>query len=177
MPTTTTHLVYYPAGTAVPNIPVQEQTQAESVEAALNKITKAPTIICEKVTNQLCSGTVGTYVDVTWNVEILKQGITHSASSASFTVTDSGIYNITCRVAFNDPAAAGTIVANINGTDKKTTLTDAKSNSDAYAKPEFSASLKLTAGDVVKIRAKSTLASCTITADESSFQMSKVVVY
>jgi hypothetical protein len=177
MPTTTTHLIYYPNGSAVPNVPVQDQTQAESVEAALNRITKAPTVVCEKVGNQLCSGTVGSYVDVSWNTEIVKQGITHAANSASFVVPESGVYQIIARVSFYDPQATGTIVANINGIDKKTTLTDAKADPSAYSKPEFSAALKLTAGDIVKIRAKGSLASLTITADECSFQMSKVVVY
>lgn len=177
MPTTTTHLIYYPSGTSVPNVPVQDQTQAESVEAALNKITKAPMVICEKTGNQLCSGTVGTYVDVAWNNEIVKQGITHAASSASFTITESGVYQIIARVSFADPNATGTIVANINGVDKKTTLTDAKSVPEAYSKPEFSAALKLSAGDVVKIRAKGSIASLTMTGDECSFQLSKVVVW
>jgi hypothetical protein len=177
MPTTTTHAIYYPSGTAVPNVPVQDQTQAESVEAALNKITKAPMVICEKTGTQLCSGTVGTYVDVIWQTEIVKQGITHAANSASFTVTESGVYQIIARGSFADPNATGTIVANINGVDKKTTLTDAKSDPSAYAKPEFSAVLKLTANDIVKIRAKGSLASLTMTGDECSFQLSKVVVY
>lgn len=178
MPTTTTHAIYYPSGTAVPNIPVQDQTQAESVEAALNKITKAPLIICEKLNGQSTSSTAGTYTDVIWQTEIHKQGITHSANSASFTVTEAGIYQINVRVAFTTSTQTVAITANVNGVDKPATLTDAVGQATSYPKPSFTYYAKLSANDVVKIRCYSNQAGGTvINGPESSFQLSKVVVY
>jgi hypothetical protein len=177
MPTTTTHQIYYPSGTSVPNVPVQDQTQAESVEAALNKITKAPLIICEKLEGQTTSSTATVRTDVIWQTEIHKQGITHAANSASFTVTEDGIYQINARVSFYGATVTGTIIANINGVDRNNTLTDQVGASTAFAKPAFTGYLKLVAGDVVKIRMQSSGVNTAITGAESSFQMSKVVVY
>lgn len=177
MPTTTTHAIYYPSGTAVPNVPVQDQTQAESVEAALNKITKAPLIICEKLEGQNTSATAGTYTDVIWETEVHKQGITHAANSASFTVTEPGIYQINARVAFVSSTATGTCIANINGVDKDTTRTDQVGSTTAFPKPTFTSYVKLNANDVVKIRCKANAATTGLSGSECSFQMSKVVVY
>jgi hypothetical protein len=176
MPTTTTHAIYYPSGTAVPNIPVQDQTQAESVEAALNKITKAPLIICEK-TNTQSTGAAGVMVDVTWDLEIHKQGITHAASSASFTVTEAGIYQINARVAFTGETGTGALIANVNGVDKINTRTDQVSSVTAWPKPAFTSYVKLNANDIVKIRCAHTVANTVISSSESSFQLSKVVTY
>lgn len=177
MPTTTTHKIYYPSGTATPNIPVQMQTSAESVEASLDKITKAPLIICEKTGSSTTSSTANTYTDVSWQTEIHKQGITHAASSSSFTVTESGIYQITARIGFQTNGDTGKCIANINGIDKETTRTDETGTAAAWPKPSFTSYLKLTAGDVVKIRCASTAASTPLNVPECSFQMAKVVVY
>lgn len=177
MPTTTTHAIYYPSGTAVPNVPVQDQTQAESVEAALNKITKAPLIICEKLEGQSTSATANVFTDVIWETEIQKQGITHAANSASFTVTEAGIYQINARVAFTTSSAACTCIANINGVDKGTTRTDQIGNVQAFPKPAFTCYVKLNANDIVKIRCTASAGSTGISGSESSFQLSKVVTY
>lgn len=176
MPTTTTHAIYYPSGTAVPNVPVQDQTQAESVEAALNKITKAPLIIAEKTVKQ-STGSAGVGIDVPWETEVHKQGITHAANSASFTVTEPGIYQLNVRVAFETSSATATCIANINGLDKDTTRTDQVGQTTAFPKPAFTTYFKLNANDVVKIRAYTNQSNVALSSSESSFQMSKVVVY
>lgn len=177
MPTTLTHQISYPSGSQAPNVPVVMQTTAESVDAALSKITKAPLIICSKNSLQTTPASPGVQMDVTWDVEVHKQGITHAANSALFTVTEAGIYQLNVRVAFATGSGACTAIANVNGQDLDITRTDQVGQTTAHPKPAFTTYVKLNANDVVKIRAHANVANVQLSSVESSFQMSKVVVY
>lgn len=177
MPTTVSHKIYYPAGTAVPNVPVQEQTQAESVESALNSITKVPAIMLAKSNNHQTIGGVYVMTDCTWNIETHKQGITHAASSASIVVSESGIYAINVRVAFNSATATGSIIVSVNGVDLDITRTDQTGSSTAFAKPHVATQLKLNAGDTLKVRAQTSVGNVPISGAESFFQVTKLAVF
>jgi hypothetical protein len=176
MPATTVHGIYYPSGTAVPNIPVQDQTQAESVEAALNKITKAPTFIGAKTANQTLT-TAATFYDVTWTVETLKQGgITHATNSASIVVPEAGLYDINARISFNSGTAVCAARIQVNGIELTNTLIDGIGSTLAFPKLRVLETIKLNAGDIVKIRAQTDTASVTIGSD-CTVTISKKAVY
>lgn len=174
MSTTTNWDIYYPSGTQAPDVALAMKTQAESVDAALQDITKSPYVICYKSSGQFATGT---YSDVKWNTELLKQGgITHAANDALFIVPEAGIYQVNARVCFSNPSTTGSIIVNVNGSDLPNTLTDAVSVSTAWAKPRIIAALKLAAGDAVKIRAVCSGGSVELSS-ESEFQLNKVTAY
>ncbi|QCO98973.1 hypothetical protein FCN77_16285 [Arthrobacter sp. 24S4-2] len=154
MPTTTKWAVYFPAGSAVPNIPVQEQTQAESVEAAFNKVGAPPSVIFRK-NMQAANGTSNAWSDIVWEIEDHKTSdMTHAASSASITVPTNGIYDIKAKLGVNVAALTTGVMIQVNGTDLTHTISSATSGAGAYDKVDTNHDLKLNAGDVVKIRGR-----------------------
>lgn len=175
MPTTTDHKIYYPSGTAVPNIPVQSQTTAESVEAALNKVTKAPMVITTK-NNQNTSATIFAVTNVTWNENTLLQGgMKHTVGSANITVPETAIYRLDCRLTFVLPDSMGRLLVYINGVRQEAFETELPAGPNYYAKPSVAASFKMDAGDTLVIGAASSKASVQILGLQSYLQLSKVV--
>lgn len=175
MSTTTNWDIYYPAGNQTPDVPLALQTQAQSVEAALNKVVLSPLVITERSagTTQASAG-ANVFFDVKWNNLIFKQGLTHTSGDSTFIVPSAGIYQVNTRVAFT--AAAGQtagIQLNVNGTDLTNTYDDETGTSAAWAKPRINRAIKLAAGDAVKIRGKVSVSGPYI-YDQSDFQMFKI---
>lgn len=177
MGSTPTHKITYPEGSASPNVPVHLQTLSESVEAALNKITKSAAIVCHKLSAQRTHITENVWTDVIWETEVLKQGITHAASSALFIVPDSGLYQINVRLAFQDARPNGALIVNVNGVDRAQTRTDESGVNGVFPKPAVVYPLKLTAGDVVKVRMRANFSSILISGAESFFELKKQAIY
>lgn len=172
MPTTTNWDIEYPNGTTAPNVPAVMQAQAESVEAALNTVAKAPLIICTKLDNQSLAS-ANTVYDVNWDAETHSQGITHNPGDSTFIVSETGIYQVNTRVAFNGETVIGTILISVNGLSKNESLSDEIGGPNAWPKPIISQYVKLNAGDAVKIVAYSNVANTSLSS-QSHFQMAKI---
>lgn len=172
MPTTLNHNIYYPAGNVAPNVPLAMQTLAESTEAAISGIVLAPLIICTKNDGQTLA-TANTVYDIKFDDETHSQGIEHTPGSATFTVSQTGVYQINTRVAFNGANTIGTIMINVNGTNMNSTLSDMVGSASAWPKPLIFQYVKLNAGDIVKVVGYSNVANTTLSS-QSNFQLAKV---
>lgn len=179
MPETLTHEIYYPDGDTVPNVPAAMQAQAESTDQALAAISEAPFIVCSKVATMTLPVS-GTMYPVPWEGEVWKQGITHdnTKDADQFIVTEDGLYTANAKVAMYDADHIGVVVINVNGTDRANTQVDLAGStvSAAYPsgpKPTTITDLKLTAGDVVRVRARSSKNGARLVPAECFFSLRK----
>jgi hypothetical protein len=176
MPTTTKWSVYYPAGTAVPNIPVQEQTQAESVESALNKVGAPPSGIFRK-NMQAASGTNNAWSDMAWEIEDHKTAdLTHGVNSSFVVIPTNGIYDIKAKLGVNAAALTTGVMIQVNGVDLTHTISSATSGAGAFDKVDTNHDLKLTAGDTVKIRGRVNSTTAFFDTATCSFSITRKVI-
>lgn len=182
MPETLKSKIYYPDGNTVPNVPVVMQTQAESVEAALVRVSDAPFIVCSKI-DPMTLGASGTMAPIPWEGEVWKQGITHDTKTPDqFLITEDGLYTANAKVAMYDADHIGVVVININGTDRPNTQVDLAGStvSAAYPsgpKPTTITDLHLKAGDVVRVRARSSKSNARLVPAECFFSLRKSAGY
>lgn len=176
MPTTTKWAIYYPSGTAVPNVPVQDQTQAESVEAALNKVGAPPSGLFRK-NNQTVSATSNAWSDIVWEIEDHKTAdVTHPANSASVTVPTNGIYEVKAKLGANMAGLTTGVIIMVNGVQLTYTIASASSAAGAFDKVATAHDLKLNAGDVVKVQGRVNSTSPVFDGNVCSFSIVRKVI-
>jgi hypothetical protein len=147
------------------------QAQAESVEAALDSVAKAPLIICRK--NGETLGAATSHHDIRWDEHVHAQGITHNPGDSTFIVSEDGVYSVNARVAFSGADTTGTIKIAVNGIILEETREDEAGTSTAWPKPRISHYVKLNAGDALLIYGYANLPNVNVSS-ESSFQMAKI---
>lgn len=156
MPSTLKHAISYPAGSQAPNIPVVLQQTAESVEAALKKVAEPPSGIFRK-TSQGSHATANTWTEMLWEIEDHKTAdLTHSTTTNkdAVTVPSAGIYEVKAKLGVNVAGLTSGVIISVNGADLTYTISSASSAAGAFDKVATAHDLKLSAGDVVRIRGR-----------------------
>lgn len=171
MPTTTNWDIEYPNGTVAPNVPAVMQAQAQSVEAALDRIALSPLIVCAK--NEQILATPGVWYDIKWDAEVFSQKVTHTVGDSTFICEEAGLYRVATRVAFSGGATTGTIQVAVNGIQDPRTLEDEAGTPTAWGKPSIDHYVRLEVGDALKIVGYTNQPNTSLSS-ESNFSLAKV---
>lgn len=186
MPTVPTarHGIEYPDGDMPPNVPADMQRLAESVDAALDKITGAPIVLLSTTSTHQTHADRFEYTEVLWNVEDLKQGgMKHSSADwAAVIVPEDGVYEVSARVGFITTSEQCIIGVSINGIMQPQASTDAagrvvNSVASIRPKPWIRKKFLLQAGDTVRIHIAASTAYVGINQGESWLEIEKTAIY
>jgi len=154
MATTATWLLRYPLSSNTVNVPQDMQNLATDTDAALTSVKNPPG--CAGVRSAALAVVTSTFTDITLPTEEFDNASMFTAGAATFTVPTGfgGLYQCSCYVQW---AANGTgsrsIQMQINGVDVDGAESEQPPAAAAVTRQGFSVPVKLSAGDVVKVRA------------------------